>query len=120
QSDATTLHWDGKAWQTIPIVSFVPLGYAMSDLDGTSSNDLWVVGTGFSGPHNGEQTGIIFRYNGRQWQQYATPSLDNSVSLNRVLALSAQDVWAVGTKVLHWDGRQWSSLAPAQTTEEYQ
>jgi hypothetical protein len=120
QSDATTLHWDGKAWQTVPIISFAPLGYAMSDLDGTSSSDLWIVGTGYSGPHNAEETGITFHYNGRQWRQETTPPVDNYVSLNRVLALSSQDVWAVGTKVLHWDGKQWQSVAPLNLTAEYQ
>jgi len=111
QPDATTAHWDGKTWQTVPIAPFPPEGGDFSDMDGTSSNDLWIVGTSYTGPHNSTAFGIAVHWNGKGWVKRDVPPLDNYVRLNRVKVLSGEDVWAVGTQVLHWDGSQWNSVS---------
>jgi hypothetical protein len=119
QPSATTAHWDGNAWQMVPIVLSSGEGVDFSDIDGTSSNDLWLAGTFYTGPHSSTAIGITAHWDGKEWVQHDTPPIDNYVRLNRVKALSAQDVWAVGTHVLHWDGSEWQGLSDPNVSAEY-
>ncbi len=106
QVKRSTAHWDGKQWTLIPLSNADFTDTSLSDIDGTSSSNLWVVGTGRSGPHGSTETGVTFHWDGKQWKQYETPALDNVVRLNRV-AVTDKDAWAVGTHILHWDGKNW-------------
>ncbi len=112
-----TAHWDGTRWSVVRNPMTGLYGTAFSDVDGTSSGDLWVVGTNYSGPHNSTQLGVTLHWNGRQWTQQDVPALDNVVHMDKVLALSANDVWAVGSHVLHWDGRTWGNVSPQPGVE---
>ncbi|MBV9546659.1 MAG: hypothetical protein JOY61_20010 [Chloroflexi bacterium] len=88
----------------------------------SSASDAWAVGEQQNSA--GKFGTLVERWNGRQWQ--VVPSPDPGASgnhLNSVLALGANDVWAVGQRkdagspdhelVMHWNGSAWWVLPPA-------
>jgi hypothetical protein len=126
------LHWDGHAWNTVPVTGLEPESSASGTvkislvaIDGTASNDVWVVGYHNEFVDNPGATrdpgpGLFTaHWNGSVWSQVPGPPIDATTSaLFDVLALAPNDVWAVGTTrqlccyhktlVTHWDGGSWS------------
>src|SRR5438270_5385362 len=52
---------------------------------------------------------LIDHWDGTTWSLISSPN--PGANLNRlygVTAISANDVWAVGSSILHWDGSSWS------------
>jgi hypothetical protein len=118
-----TLHWDGKAWQRIPVPDVVNVGdNSINGLYGVAAiapNDVWAVGyaASLSTPY---QT-VTLHWNGSAWQIVPSPNLTRPGSynaLNAVVAVSSNDVWAVGGApvdlgvdgraiLMHWDGSAW-------------
>jgi hypothetical protein len=87
-------------------------------VSGVASNDVWAVGT-MRGPDNpdfGEQ--FIEHWNGQSWSVVPSPTVEGD-ALNSVVAVSANNVWAVGAVapeganalVEHWDGTSWSIVS---------
>jgi hypothetical protein len=81
--------------------------------------NAWAVGR-YASP-NGSQT-LIEHWNGSAWKQVASPNPgSNSNELHGVAAVSAGNIWAVGsystftsadqTLVLHWNGTAWKQVA---------
>lgn len=73
-------------------------------------------------------SGFVLSWDGTRWRQVLTPP--NIGTLTSVYEVSANDVWAVGTRpnndaasrgtIIHWDGTSWvSALAPANTGDLY-
>ncbi|MEZ4394981.1 MAG: hypothetical protein R3A48_28220 [Polyangiales bacterium] len=63
---------------------------------GSAANNIWAVGGGYA-----------LRYDGMRFQNRSM-GIPPGTDLYDVWAFSENDVWAVGTKVLHWDGTTWS------------
>jgi len=115
---ALTLHWDGKAWTpSLSGLNSSTSGIYLESVDATSTNDVWAVGERARG------SGLVpasFHWNGSAWKLVPAPTRGGQALLTGVVALSPQDVWAVGTYyighesglfktyVLHWDGEAWS------------
>ncbi|MEO8288836.1 MAG: S-layer homology domain-containing protein [Chloroflexota bacterium] len=87
-SDPVTLHWDGIQWTSVPATGMDDL-YSVS---GTASNDVWAVGT------DRLMLGKIIHWDGTSWTSVPHPSPDpqHLTELNGVVAISANEVWAVG------------------------
>ena len=116
----TTLaeHFDGTSWNVVPTPP-VPSGGINSPaaeflgVAAAASNDVWAVGikTGPDNPDFGEQ--LIEHWDGTAWSQVTSPEIEGA-SLDHVVAISANNVWAVGRGggsgplVEHWDGTAWS------------
>lgn len=114
-------HWNGSAWS---LVSTPPVGDSsgVNYLDGVAAiaaNDVWAVG-GYSTSSLGSVT-LIEQWKGSSWSVVNSPnvaSADNA--LDAVTALSAANVWAVGsytnsagasyTLIEHWDGAKWTII----------
>jgi hypothetical protein len=69
--------------------------------------------TGPDNPDFGEQ--FIEHWNGTSWSVVASPTIEHD-ALNSVVAVSANDAWAVGAAganalVEHWDGTSWSIVS---------
>jgi hypothetical protein len=111
-------HFDGKSWTANTIVSGDAFLLGSS---ARATNDVWAVG--FAGPENDSSQTLAMHFDGTSWQQVATPSVGAGANqLNAVLALAANDVWAVGfstaqpspaevaslTLIEHFDGTSWS------------
>jgi hypothetical protein len=116
--------WNGAAWSISP--SPLPSGGGeLRDVDATSAGNAWAVG--FTNSSNGNLT-LTERWNGQAWSVVPSPTA-NDGTLEGVVALASNDVWAVGSMfstallwhvpfALHWDGRSWSSVAVPSPTPQ--
>ena len=119
-----TLHWNGSTWERVPVPDVVNVGdNSVNGLYGVAAiapNDVWVVGyaVSLSTPY---QT-VTLHWNGTVWQIVPSPNLTRPGShnaLNALVAISSNDVWAVGgvpfdlggvdgcALLMHWDGSAW-------------
>ena len=118
-NEPLSLRWDGARWQQSDIA---PVDknfreYEMRSISGTGPADIWAVGgCNGSGPCTG---GLIEHWDGSAWSIVPVSNSPGVFSwLYGVTALSANDVWAVGTTYsaatgtrtlgLHWDGTSWT------------
>ena len=121
-----SLRWDGSQWSEVdlpPIVNrgFVDVSNNLEDLAGTSSSDIWAVGS-MDSLEGGFWT-LTVHWNGTEWIQVPSPNKSApggpvyTQTLRDAIAFAPNDVWAVGfylignvkhTLVQHWDGNQWS------------
>ncbi len=104
------LHWDGTSWSIVPSPS--PGTDGLNSLAGVaaaanSANDVWAVGSTV-------QT-LVEHWNGSTWSVVTSPNVPGTNNaLNGVVALGANNVWAVGysgsasTLTEHWNGSAWS------------
>ncbi|MBN1296054.1 hypothetical protein JXA80_04690 [bacterium] len=97
------LHWDGNTWtQEYLSHSF------LSDIFGTSANDVRAIGTIVVGDLI---IGMVFRWDGTEWtieEDYLDPTIDC------IWGAESDDVWIAGggTVMYHWDGSAWNHDAP--------
>lgn len=106
-------HWDGKSWSMVNS----PNSSQDNNLFGivaASANDIWAVGSYFPNESisNKDMT-LIEHWDGKQWSIVNSPGVSWSY-LYSVAAISATDIWAVGTGdnpprtlIEHWNGKQW-------------
>jgi hypothetical protein len=100
------LRWNGTSWVSIDTSWSQPdPSIKLSDIGGTSPNDVWVVGT------------IVSHWDGAHW---SPPEHPPSV-LNGVWARSPTDVFAVGLggRIQHWNGSAWSQMSSGITADLY-
>jgi len=125
-----TLHWDGTQWSRIPLPPIHNQGSDsvtnyLEDIDAVSPDDIWMVGA--MDALNGGTWTLTMHWDGTNWTQVPSPNQPTptgsfySQGLDAVVAIAANDVWAVGyyrvgstphPLVLHWNGTQWS-IVPA-------
>ncbi len=121
-------HWNGKGWRAMQMP--VPQGVRDTevwDVDATSPSRVWAVGS--AGQVSVTQP-LVELWNGNRWTIQPPPShgVPRNASLHAVSAVSANDVWAVGTKRVagkplpyaeHFDGTAWTvvnvPLPPGQS-----
>ena len=83
-------------------------------VDLLAADSAWAVGYGEPAPLRT----LAMRWNGRTWTEVATPNVDGATNaLHGVIAIAANDVWAVGHHekpfgfyepiAMHWDGTAW-------------
>ena len=129
-SQTLVMHWDGTAWTTVPSPSVGSGANQLNAVAALASDDVWAVGFSTSTPPPQEvaTVNLIEHWDGSSWRIVASPNVGpNSIfQSNRLLgvtAISATDVWAMGsffasdgsghqmTLLLHWDGTKWSRVA---------
>jgi hypothetical protein len=90
-------HKPGKLWIRGALPTFA-----------VSPDDIWAVGApGYEAPQ------LIEHWNGSEWSVVPTEGLP-AANLSGVVALSANDVWAVGRGFTeHWNGRTWTVVPNA-------
>lgn len=91
------LHFDGE--QATPLEAAMPEGLSRgpSNLWGTSGSDLWGVGT-----HN-----TLVHHDGGSWTRFVP---DPSTHFYGVWGSSADNVFAVGERVWHFNGSDWTEM----------
>jgi hypothetical protein len=116
--------WDGSSWQQVAMPT--PSGANEVRLTGVaavSPNDVWAVGS-WAGTGTGEgYASLTEHWNGSSWTIVPSPRPGYNRWLSGVVALSASDVWAVGTYgqsvsglahfrtlALHWNGTKWTRV----------
>jgi len=121
--DAQTIplieHWDGASWTIITVGKNNVKG-ALNGVSVLSPTNAWAVG---STSNNGQNKLLLEQWNGATWQVLSHPVVgpgsSHSVSLcggplYGITALSAQDIWSVGTCLFHWNGTIWQLHAGPQ------
>ncbi len=88
---------DGWCWQN-PL----PQGDQLIRIRGTASNDIWAT-TG---------SGTFLHWTGAFWLGVPGPATG---TLSGIWGSAGDDVWAVGTQVLHWDGGTWKIVDDGTT-----
>lgn len=117
--DFVSLRFDGTNWSAIPLA--VPQGEATIDgVTAISPTDVWAAGSTSVGAP-GHLLTVIEHFDGTKWTIVPSPQFSTGSELQKVLAFSANDVYAVGDfhsdrqealpMVLHFDGAKWSVVA---------
>jgi hypothetical protein len=107
-------HWDGTQWSIVPSPSPDTQFNELRGMVALSANDVWAVGY-----HGGTQTDtpidtLILHWDGTSWSQLASPNIAGGANqLFGITAISANDIWAIGTAggaplAMHWNGSAWS------------
>jgi len=110
----TTLieHWNGVRWSVVtpPSTSNAADPY-ITGLAALGPNDVWAVGT--TSGQAPRQT-LVEHWNGASWSVVPSANTNDSGRLYQVRALSATNIWAVGSDgsplVEHWNGTAWALI----------
>ncbi len=108
------------SWKVAPTPNPSTGSSALRGVSALSSNNAWAAGYSYDSSSSSYKT-LIEQWNGTQWNVVPSPnpSSTNNV-LNAVVAISAQNAWAVGyydgstggqTLIEHWNGTQWRVVA---------
>jgi hypothetical protein len=122
------LHWDGTRWSFVPPVQ-ASFNNELFGVAAVASNDVWAVG-GLSTGGTGLNRALVEHWDGTAWKVVSIPDPPGTESLRSVAAVSAGDVWAIGTHsptfnpsrplAMHWNGSTWSVVpiptVPGKTT----
>jgi hypothetical protein len=122
-------HWNGSAWAVVSTPNPFGNENVLSAVADLSPANVWAVGHSVdtSNYYNEVTQPLIEHWNGTRWS--AVPAAtDSSVgdTLSGVAAVSATDVWAVGSHfdatiggsaglIEHWNGTRWS-IVPSPTS----
>ena len=91
-----------------------------------SSNNAWAVGYSTNSSSQYQYPSLIEHWNGQKWGIIPSPDPSHhSNILGGIVALSANDIWAVGDDgylltntfhpfIVHWDGSRWNLLPTQQ------
>jgi hypothetical protein len=119
-SQAMILHWNGQQWIH---ASSPPILGMLNAISVVSATDMWAVGTDFSQyDSNASTSQLLEHWDGRAWSRVPAPGLaaGRSSSLQRIAAVSANDIWALGSSstkeasysiIEHWNGQIWQIIA---------
>ena len=116
-------HWNGTGWRVVPGPT-LSTPSTLTAVAAVSTNDVWAVGASNYTTLTLELSkSLIVHRDGARWNIVPGPDLGGMYSvLTDVTALSANDVWAVGsmtspnsdqwqTLIVHWNGQQWSLVS---------
>jgi hypothetical protein len=115
-------HWNGSQWKVIPSPNVLASDNSLRGVAAVSANNIWAVGWYFN-TNSGTLQTLIEHYNGSAWSLFFTmnpPGGNNE--LHSVTAVSANNVWAVGTTtdpstehsqtlIEHWNGTDWRAVS---------
>jgi hypothetical protein len=106
-SRGALLRWNGTAWSAVTVPGDTG---SFRTVAGSSSSDVWVVGTTSQGARK------AWHWNGSAWTSVSTGTYDTA----DVAVLGPKNAWVVGNddesgstgaKALHWNGTAWKPVA---------
>ncbi len=113
-----TLHWNGAQWSVVNTPHVGAGSNVLVALSAISSNDVWALGSYYTDYL--QWNTMVLHWDGAQWSVVTSPNVARvNNQIQSVAAVSANDIWAVGsttldsaqrTLAMHWDGLQWSLL----------
>ena len=123
------LRWREGAWDIVATMTlrpqtvypFAARGGLAYEVDALASDDIWAVGQASGFGVGATTVPLAAHWDGSSWTDVNVPSLANRHhSLDDVVAISHDDVWAVGdyrniagafhAVTYHWDGSEWSHV----------
>jgi hypothetical protein len=118
-------HWNGTVWSIIPSPNPISGSNFLSEVarvPGTTT--VWAVGHSYSS--DGSTQTLTEYWNGTSWNVVTSPNTYFGLnSLSSIVALSTNNVWAVGytisqTLIEHWNGTMWAIVSsPNAATYSY-
>jgi len=110
-------HWNGILWTIIPSPSPDNQFNELRGVAALSASNVWAVG--FRGGTKNETPieTLILHWDGSSWTQIPSPNVTGGANqLFGISAVSANDIWAVGSVAgaplaMHWDGNAWSLVS---------
>lgn len=116
----------GAGWTVINSPNANNQANQLNGVSAAADNDAWAVGTTYSDNTFTTSKTLIEHWDGTRWSVVTSPNTSGSINiLEAVAAVSANDVWAVGTGITgssttplieHWNGIAWSIVANPGTT----
>ncbi len=115
--DFLSIRFDGKSWAAFSLAQ--PQGSPnVPGIAAVSPTNVWAVGEKVSGSHFAS---LIEHFDGTKWTIVPSPQFTSGSELVKVLAISANDIFAVGDfntdklqsapLVEHYDGTKWTVVA---------
>jgi hypothetical protein len=111
------MHYTNGAWTVVPSPSPGSRNHYLKGVAAVSANDVWAVGY-YENNAPGDLRTLTMRYRDGEWTLAPSPDAGtNSIFLYGVAAVSANDVWAVGTSstggdfqtlTMHYTNGQWT------------
>lgn len=112
-------HWNGTTWNVVPNPNPGSDPY-LTSVTAVSAKNVWAVGY-YTNSSGNEQT-LVEHWNGKKWKVVSSPNAGPGSSyLFAVMAVSAKNVWAVGTYspssgieqtlTEQWNGTSWSIVS---------
>jgi len=134
QENPLVEHWDGQHWHIVSTPALSE-GGILSSVITLAPDNAWAVGEEFSSPtipkNNANTQALIEHWNGHQWSVVQSSVSGSQIgSLHKLVALSADDIWAVGSYsgnimtggpiplIEHWDGHLWKLISNPSTSAE--
>src|SRR5215470_13766946 len=107
-------HWNGAKWTVVPGPRSGGHTTGLTAVAATSPTAAWAIG---NGTIDGHASTVFMRWNGARWRYLPSPA---GTLLSGLAAISAHDIWVVGTKTFakspskfrtlaeHWNGSKWT------------
>ena len=119
------MHWNGTNWRFFASPSPGSSANFLYSVDAVSATDIWAVGDMVA--LNVPVKTLVLHFNGSKWSVVPSPNVpgpnpgSSENRLTGVAAVSANDVWAVGSGsngalTMHWDGTAWTDVWPDTPT----
>jgi len=115
-------HWNGSMWRVVASPTALLGDSILNGAAAISPTNAWAVGVTFTESNSDRKQPLIEHWNGSIWTIVASPTVANGAILTANTALSATDIWVVGTGnshgqtlpthtlILHWDGKGWKAI----------
>jgi hypothetical protein len=96
-------------WTVDTVVAPTSYQTLISSIWGISPQDLYMVGFSSNG------LGIMYRFNGTSWLRVPISRLEGgpiygSLELSTIYGFAANDIWAAGSRIYHFDGGTWNRI----------
>lgn len=101
------LRGDGSAWNIAPAPDLAGDNAELNDVVAIAANDVWTAGTRWV---NSKRTMLLAHWDGAQWAVMNTPFFAKDASLQTIFVRGANDIWAGGSNLMHWDGVTWQII----------
>jgi hypothetical protein len=112
------LRWRGDKWAIVLTPNVGTGNNVLNGISAAAPDDIWAVG-------HAQFRSLTLHYDGSDWRIVPSPNLQSGVRLEDVVALDADDAWAVGWSgsggdpddrnvAMHWDGQDWSIVPTPQ------
>jgi hypothetical protein len=97
------MHWDGVSWSVVPMPGPRELR-GLNAVTAVSASEAWGVGW----------SGVFDHFDGTNWNQVHPLSVQDptstvSGSVNGLSGSSSDNIWAVGSRAIRFDGKSWTA-----------
>lgn len=113
--DSVVVYWDGSVWTRMPDPPVGTRNIYMGSIAVLAGDDVWIAGYE---AHDAGKQRLAMHWDGQMWSETVMPNGadDGFAVISRIYARAGDDVWALGSEILHWNGTEWSVSYPARAT----